>query len=199
MYGDFINLMMGGCPYSIISSEYQIGAGTSSSSSVPFYGLYDYSVYAGIWLDTEFTSGGKQINGIELEVKSYTTPYTYNDVKIYLAEVVEDTFDSAPAVDGSDLTITNETLCFEGNITISSNGWQVINFNVGNMCYDRDSGRNLYMRVENRDGTWQSGFGRGKYDASPAISRAMHKATDTNYPTGNGTRTNSRVNTKFKI
>lgn len=188
-----------GCPYSVLSSTYQIGAGTSTSATVPFYGLYDYSVYAGIWQYTEFTAGGKQITGIELEVSGYTTPYTYNNVKIYLAEVVQSEFDSAPAVDGSDLTLSNETLVFDGNITISSNGWKVINFNVGNMCYDRDSGRNLYMRIENRDGTWQSGYGSGRYDFSPAINRAMYKATDSAFPTGNGTRTNSRVNTRFKI
>lgn len=187
-----------GCPYSVITSSEQIGAGTSTSSSVPFYGLYNYSVYAGIWLDSEFTTGGKQMTGIELEVQGYTTPYTYNNVKIYLGEVVEDIFDLAPAVNGSDLTITNETLCFDGNITISSNGWQVVNFNAGNMCYNPDSGKNLYMRIENRDGTWQSGYGQGKYDFSPAISRAMYKGADASYPTGDGTRGNFRVNTKFK-
>lgn len=187
----------GGCA-AITGTTYQIGAGTSTSNNVPFYGLYDYSAYAGIWLDTEFTAGEKQINGIEFEVSGYTTPYTYNNVKIYLGEVVEDIFDSAPAVDGSDLTITNETLCFDGNIIISSNGWQVVNFNIGNMCYNPDSGKNLYMRLENRNGTWSSGFGAGRYDFSPAISRAMYKAADNAYPTGDGTRTNSRVNQKFK-
>lgn len=184
----------GGCA-SILGTTEQIGSGTSTSTSVPFYGLYDYSVYAGIWESSEFTSGDKQITGIELELGGYTTPYTYNNVKIYMGHVAETTFDSDPAVDGSDLTITDETLCFDGSITISSNGFVTINFGVSNFCYDQT--KNLYMRIENRDGTWQSGYGHGKYAVS--ISKAMYKATDDSYPTGNGILMNARVNTKFKI
>jgi hypothetical protein len=192
----FFRPLAGGCA-SVLGTSTQIGSGTTTDTSVPIYGLYDNSVFAGIWLNTEFSTGKKQLTGLEFELGGYTTPYPYNNVKIYLAEVVQSTFDSDPAVDGSDMTLTNETLVFDGNISISTNGWKSIDFNVSNFCYDPDTGKHLYARVENRDGNWQSGFGHGKYAVS--ISRAMFKATDSAFPTGNGTRTNSRVNTKWKF
>lgn len=181
----------------VVGTDIQIGAGTSTSSSVPFYGLYDYSFFAGIWLDTEFTGGGeRQITGIEMEVQDYITPYTYNNITVNLYHVVEDIFDSAPAIDLSDLTTSDKVTCITGHtVTITANGWITIDFDT-NFCYNGTS--NLLMEIKNEDGTWVSGYGKGKYDFSPAISRAAHAHADGAYPTGDGTRTNSRVNTKFK-
>ena len=180
------------------SADFQIGAGTSNSSNAPAYGLYDYSWYAAIWRASEFTGGASgeiQIEGIEVEVGGYTTPYTYLNQKLYLYHVTEDEFDSSPAIDLSDLTVSDETLVAEFDLVISSNGWQVVDFDT-NFCYNGTD--NLLMVWENRDGSWSIGFGYGEYDFSPAINRAAYKATDSAYPTGNGTRNNSRINIKFR-
>ena len=185
----------GGCT-PIQSVTEQIGSGTSNQSNAPFYGLYDYSVYAAIWEDTEFTSGStteRNIQGIQFELAGYTTPYTYNNLSIYMAHCVEDVFPIGPAVDGSDLTLTDETLVWSGNYTISSNGFQSITLDTP-FCYNGTS--NLYVRFENRDGSWQSGFGWGEYDV--AIDKAMYKFQDTTYPTGFGNEYNSRLNWKFE-
>lgn len=187
----------GGCT-AVIGSEIQIGAGTSTSSSIPAYGLYDYSWFAGIWLDTEFTGGGeRQITGIEVEVGGYANGYTYNNQNILLYHVTEDIFDSDPAIDLSDLTTSDETLCksaFSWVVT-SGTGFKSIDFDT-NFCYNGTD--NLLLVWENRDGSWQSGYGSGRYDFSPAISRAATERQDNIYPTGNGTRSNSRINIKFK-
>lgn len=183
----------GGCT-PVLSLELQIGSGTSSSSNVPFYGLYDYSWFGGIWLQSEL-GDTKQMTGIEFEVTSYTTPYTYNNLEIWVHHVVEDIFDSSPLVNLSDLTISDTLKVATTNLTISSNGWQTITFDE-NFCYNGTS--NIVLEFRNYDGTWQSGFGRGKYDFSPSISRAAHKATDGQFPTGAATRSNSRVNMRFK-
>lgn len=172
-----------------------VGFGTNNQTNAPAYGLYDYSVWAGIYLPTEITAGStteKQITSIEFEVSSYTPGYTYDPILIYVAHCAESIFDSDPAVDGSDLTLTDETLVYNDAWTISSNGWQNFNFD-NNFCYDGTS--NLYVRVENRDGTWQSGYGNGEYAVT--VDRAMRKYQDNSYPTGNGTRYSSRINTKF--
>jgi hypothetical protein len=174
----------------------QIGSGTSTTTSTPFYGLYDYSVSAFIWEDTEFAGNEIQIEGIELDLIGWTTSYPLNNVSIYMAYVVENTFDTSPAINGSDLTLTEETLVFDGNLSIT-NGWFTINFNQSNFCYDPNTGLNCYMRIENRDGTWQTGFGSCRYSPSP-ISKAMYWRADGAYPTGNGQRLNARTNIRFK-
>lgn len=179
----------------VIGNTFQIGAGTSNSTSAPAYGLYDYSIYGAIWLNTEFSGGEKQFTGIEVEVKGYTSGYTYNNVELWLYEVDQDVFDSTPEVDLSDLTLSNPLLVKTFNWTIGPNGFQTWDFDT-NYCYSGN--KNLLLIVRNNDGTWSSGYGWGEYDSSPAISRSFYKAADNNFPTGTGTRTNSRINTKFK-
>lgn len=109
----------------IQSIEEQIGAGTLNSSIAPAYGLYDYSWYAAIWRASEFSGGAtteRQITGIEVEVGGYSTPYTYLNQNIKLYHVEEEIFDIGPAIDLSDLTVSDELLV-KGNytFTISSN------------------------------------------------------------------------------
>jgi len=179
----------------VIGNTFQIGSGTSNSTSSPAYGLYDYSIYGAIWLDTEFSGGEKQLTGLEVEVKGYTSGYTYNNFEIWLYEVEEDVFSSPQPVDLSNLTLSNEQLVKTFNWTISTNGFQVWDFDT-NYCYSGT--KNLMMICRNYDGSWQSGYGWGEYDFSQAISRSFYKATDNYFPTGTGTRTNARINTKFK-
>ena len=183
----------GGCT-PVLGSNIQIGSGTSSTSNVPFYGLYDYSWFAGIWLQSEL-GATKQLTGIEFEVKSYTTPYYYNNLEIWMHHVTESIFDSSPAVNLSDMTISDSIKVATLNLAISSNGWQTITFD-DNFCYNGSD--NIILEFRNYDGTWGSGFGSGKYDSSPSIDRAAYKAADNNFPSGSGTRSNARVNMKFK-
>lgn len=186
----------GGCT-AVKSDQLQIGAGTSNSSSAPFYGLYDYSWYGGIWLASEFTGtadGQIQITGLEVERGSVTAGYPTNNMQIWISEITEEIFDSAPAVDGADLTKSNEVKVFDGNLTWNS-GWNEVTFDT-NYCYGGSN--NLLVEWRNYDGSWQSGYGHGEYDFSPAVSRAAYKATDDAYPTGDGIRNNSRINTIFK-
>ena len=187
----------GGGGTAIKSDELQIGAGTSHSSSAPSYGLYDYAWYAGIWLASEFTGtadGEIQITGLEVERGSTSSGYPTNNMEIWISEVTESIFDSSPAVDGADLTKSNEVKVFDGNLTWSS-GWNEVTFDT-NYCYGGTN--NLLVEWRNKDGSWQSGYGHGEYDYSPSISRAAYKATDNNYPSGSGTRNNARINTIFK-
>jgi len=101
------SIISGSSCTAVKSDQLQIGAGTSNSSSAPFYGLYDYSWYAGIWLASEFTGtadGEIQITGLEVERGSVTAGYPTNNMEIWISEVTESIFDSSPAVDGADLT-----------------------------------------------------------------------------------------------
>ena len=188
-----ITTSSGSC-ISVSSSQLDIGSGTSNSSDVWAYGLYDYSWYSAIWLQSELGTT-KQITGLEVDLRSYTTPYTYDNMSIELAHTTDDIFDDTPAVDWSDMVINDQLTVLTFDMVITSNGYQTITFD-NNFCYNGTD--NLIIRVRNNKGDWDSGFGRGYYDFSPAISRAAYKAEDDNYPTGNGQRTNNRVNIKFK-
>jgi hypothetical protein len=182
----------GGCT-PVVGSSLTVGFGTSNASYAPFYGLYDFSWYAMIFDQSEL-GATKQITGIEVEVSSYTTPYIVNNQTIKIYHISQSIFDSTPAVNLSDLTLLDETIVKASfTFTISPNGWQTINFD-DNFCFNGTD--NILISWENRDGTWTSGFGNGEY--AVASSKAAHKATDDNYPTGNGTRTNGRINIKFK-
>jgi len=180
----------------VLGSSLTIGAGTSSDYVIPAYGLYNYSWYAGIWLQSE-VGAAKQITGIEFDVSSYTTPYTYNNLEIWLHQVTNSIFPSAsPQINLSDMTISKSVKVATVNLSIATNGWQTINFST-NYCYDGIN--NLIVEYRNYDGTYTtSGYGSGEYDSTPSISRAAYQYSDASFPTGTGTRSNSRINTKFK-
>jgi hypothetical protein len=139
--------------------------------------------------------GTKQITGIEVELRSYSTPYTYENMSIEFAHTTDDIFPDDPAIDWSDMVINDQLTVITFDMVISSNGFQTIDFDE-NFCYNGTD--NLILRVRNNSDDWDSGYGKGYYDFSPAINRAAQAYSDGSYPTGDGNRTNSRINIKFK-
>lgn len=189
-------LFVGGASCTAVKNDsLQIGSGTSNATYAPFYGLYDYSWYGMIFEASELTgtaSGEIQITGLEVERGSVTSGYPTNNMQIWISEIDETIFDSSPAVDGADLTKTNEVKVFDGDLTWSS-GFNTINFDV-NYCRKNPT-KSVLVEFRNFDGTWQSGYGHGEY--AVAINKAAYKYRDNNYPSGSGTTTNGRINTKF--
>lgn len=171
-----------------------IANGTTDVVDAPAYGLYDYS-----WSSFIYTAGligaARQITGIQIEVAGYTTPYTFNNQTIKMAHLAPATtqFDTAPAVDWSDMPVSEVTTVKTFNWTISANGIIDINFDQ-NFCYNGTS--NLIIGWENRDGSWQSGYGWA--ETLNSGGSGAKKYQDTTYPTGNGTRIGSRINLRLK-
>jgi hypothetical protein len=170
-----------------------IANGTNNLFEAPAYGLYDYS-----WSSFIYTAGligaPRQIRGIEVQVSSFTTPYTFNNQTIKLAHLAPATtqFDATPAVDWSDMPVSDVTIVKVFNFTITANGFIQILFDT-NFCYNGTS--NLILGWENRDGNWQSGYGWGESIGS--TNSGAQKAQDFTYPTGNGTRLNQRLNLRI--
>lgn len=170
-----------------------IANGTNNVFEAPAYGLYDYS-----WSSFIYTAGligaARQIRGIEIEVSGYSTPYTYNNQTIKLAHLAPATtgFDTTPSVDWSDMPVSDVTIVKEFNWTITANGVIQILFDT-NFCYNGTS--NLILGWENRDGSWQSGYGWG--EAIGSSNSGAIKFQDTTYPTGTGTRINQRLNLRI--
>jgi hypothetical protein len=181
------------CSTPITNGSSLIANGTNNLFEAPAYGLYDYS-----WSSFIYTAGligaPRQIRGIEVQVSSFTTPYTFNNQTIKLAHLAPATtqFDATPAVDWSDMPVSDVTIVKVFNFTITANGFIQILFDT-NFCYNGTS--NLILGWENRDGNWQSGYGWGESIGS--TNSGAQKAQDFTYPTGNGTRLNQRLNLRI--
>lgn len=171
-----------------------IANGTTNLFDAPAYGFYDYSWSSFIY-PVSLISTPRQITGIQIEVGFFSTPYTFNNQTIKMAHLAigTTTFDSAPAVDWSDMPVTDVTIVKSFNWTILANGIIDINFDT-NFCYNGTS--NLILGWENRDGSWAVGYGYGKTIGS-SNSGAI-KSQDGSYPTGNGTRISNRLNLRLK-
>jgi large repetitive protein len=184
---------LGGC-VNVQGLNLQVGTGTTNIFQYPAYGLYNFSWTSMIW-DAAEMAGTKQITGIEIEIGGYTVPYTYNNQTIKLAHLDPATtqFDNNPAVNWSDMPVSDVTIVKTFNWTISTSGWLVINFDTP-FCYNGTS--NLILGWENRDGSWAFGYG---YAESTLISRkGAYKNNDPAFPTGNGNRYSYRMNIRFK-
>ena len=181
------------CSTPITNGSSLIANGTNNLFEAPAYGLYDYS-----WSSFIYTAGligaARQIRGIEVQVSSFTTPYTFNNQTIKLAHLAPATtqFDATPAVDWSDMPVSDVTIVKVFNFTITANGFIQILFDT-NFCYNGTS--NLILGWENRDGSWSSGYGWGESIGS--TNSGAQKAQDLTYPTGNGTRLNERLNLRI--
>jgi hypothetical protein len=171
-----------------------IANGTNVLFEAPAYGLYNYS-----WSSFIYTAGligaARQITGIQVEMVGYSTPYTFNNQTIKMAHLAPATtqFDAAPAINWSDMPVSDVTVVKSFNWTIAANGFIDINFDT-NFCYNGTS--NLIIGWENRDGSWASGYGWTKSISS--TSSGAQIAIDANYPTGNATRINQRMNLRIK-
>jgi hypothetical protein len=173
----------------------EIGTGTSSNYEMPFKGIYHYSISASIYLQSELGNLPKRINSIQFYFAGFTTPYTVTNQEIWIAEVAQSSFDTAPAVDFSDLTITNLTqvkTSFTHTVT-ANNQWYQFDFNTP-FTYNGTS--NLIVIWKNYDGSATiSGAGYGR--TTSATNRGMYKFNDPSFPTGDGTRINEILNAKF--
>jgi len=171
-----------------------IANGTNNVFEAPAYGLYNYS-----WSSFIYTAGligaARQITGIQIQLTGYSTPYTFNNQTIKMAHLAPATtqFDAAPAINWSDMPVSDVTVVKSFNWTITANGFIDINFDQ-NFCYNGTS--NLIIGWENRDGNWQSGYGWA--EAIGSTNSGAIAFLDANYPTGNGTRINQRMNLRIK-
>ena len=184
-----------GCT-SVQSLDVTSNTGTSNILRYPAYGLYDFSHSMFIVQQSEIGSGEKQMESIQIEVGGYTTPHSYNNQTIKLAHTSDVEFGASVQVDLSGITYTDLTTVKNSfTWTISTSGWLTITFD-DNFCYNGTD--NLLVIWENRDGSWQSGYGRSEcwFDNTNYLS--WFKYQDNSYPTGFGTRDQSyRPNFRF--
>jgi hypothetical protein len=176
-----------------VDMEIQVGTGATRSYYTPFSTLDNYSISGNIYLQSEVIGAAIPMLGIEMYFSGFTLPYSLVNQEIYLAHVTQSQFDSAPAVDFSDLTLSNLTLVKASfTFTAANNAWVRMNFDTP---FQYNGTSNILVIWKNNRGTWSSGGGGS--DTHVSTSRSMYKVGSTGQPTGNGTLTNNRSNIKF--
>ena len=146
-----------------------ITGGTSNLSRHPLYGLYDYSQAGFIYLASELLAAGIQagskIDALEFQFNGWTTGYTANNQKIKMSVTRFAKFPD-PA-DPSYRDIEVELLTTVKNnfslIIPSKEDWIKFDFDTPITWNGTD---NILISWENRDGSWESGYGylEGKYE-----------------------------------
>ena len=168
-------------------------SGTSNLNKAPAYGLYDYGISMFLINASEFGSGEKLLTSIAYEAGGYSN-YTYNNQRVLVAHTTATDLTtsiqvtnagnlSTPAtftgVNFSNLTEVKELF----NWTVNS-GWNTIDFD-NNFIYDGTS--NILIIHENRDGSWQSGYGWWESWFNNSNTETWYKFVDNSFPTGFGT------------
>ena len=181
------------CAYPVQGLEIQIGTYSTTVSTKPAYGLYNYSVSASLYTGTSI--GAKQLTGVQIYFSGFTIPYTFLNQEIWIGQVSNSTFPSStPQVNFSDLTFITPLTKVKDSFTlnITNNVWSSFTFDTP-FCFD---GTNHLLFVwKNYDGTWTSGYGTAQ--AANVVSKGMYKGNDPSYPTGTGTRDNFPLLIKF--
>jgi len=173
--------------------------GTNNRYYFPAYGLYNYSVSMSIILASELTSGMDCINGIEYELASYTTPYTYNNQTIRLVHTQSSFFGTAVTVGLANLQgLSNDTIVKQNfTFTVTNTGWNAISFDTP---FEWNGTDNILVIHENRDGTWMSGYGWGEcLSQGVGINRGAYYYQDPSYPSSSQVVNvdNRRINMKL--
>ncbi len=176
-----------------------IGNGISNVRRYPFDGYYDYSHTMFIYTNDELGSAST-LEDIQFELGGYSTPYYFNDITIKLAHTSDEQFGTNIQVDLSNLDTSDVTTVLANYaLTISDNGWTTFEFDN---TFDYNGTDNLLVIVENRDGSWSSGYGYSEnvFDncSCPNDYMSWYKVQDGGYPSGYGTRDQSyRPNVRF--
>lgn len=179
----------------------QLGNGTSNVSSMPFYGLYDYSQSGFIYTEAQLAAigiyPGAVLSKIEFQFSSWSLNYTANNQTLKLAHVLEDEFPTFTLVDYSNLTISNITTVKNNfNCTIQQSGvhWKPFAFDTP-FTYN---GGNLLISWENYDGSWAAGYGWLEGDSIPNPTTVTWYSDNT-YPNNSSNVNPGQPNIKFEF
>jgi hypothetical protein len=186
-YQEIISLMPKGstfnCSTPVQNTTLTVGTGTSGTDKAPLWGLNNFGESALIYTQANLGSS-KQIRGIGFYFQSYTVPYTYDNVEVWLAHTTNAEFPVGTTVGYSGMTITDLTKCDVASWTVSvNNTFQFRIFNTSNFCYNGVD--NLLVIVKNFDGSWSSGFGTSRFSTTTGW-RTVYAGQDPVYPP-NGT------------
>ena len=176
-------------------TEIQLGEYYSTTSTIPMYTAYKYSISEQLFLASELTAAGVDTNPIKSISWYSDSNYELNGISIWMANV-----DDAALTTSSHNT-SNMQLVYTGSCTTTYDGWTEFEFNHGRFTWDGTS--NVLVCVQ-RNGTptsynisWNRtnslGFNAGSYRANGNSPYDMSSNTYSTYTY------NYRPITRFKM
>lgn len=179
-----------------VADVYTIGTGTSASSTVPYYGLYNYGWSKVIYTQAELSTAGMtsavSIQGLGFYIGNTPADYVMNDQKVYARHTATALYETT---DISYPGLTDFTLLFQGTLTYNGGGWYYITFTTP---FAWNGTGNIEFLFENWDTDNPTGYPTFRYTSTSPDFRAVYKGDDTAFPsTLTGTRTTSRPNVQI--
>jgi len=189
----------GGGATTIQNLVWQSPEGTSNEDHYPAEGYYDYGQSMIIIRASELGTGAKMLHGLEIEVNGYTPGYTFNNQTLKLAHTSDLEFGSNVKTDLTNINGLADLTSVKADFTwtINSSGYQTIDFDTNFEYNGTDS---LLIIWENRDGSWNPGFGWAECHFDNTYADSWYKHQDDSYPSSSyGTADQSyRPNIRLK-
>jgi len=151
----------------------EIGTGTTATSSVPTYGLWDYSWSQVIYLQTEIGSA-IDINKISYYVGNTPANHLLINQKIYMKHTTDAIF---PDATYDDPVTAGFTQVYDGNFLSNGSGWHDI---VLDTPFSYDGTDNLIVYWQNYDGDYVIGYPTFRYTST--TNTAKYKYQDGTFP-----------------
>ncbi|HOZ01763.1 MAG TPA: choice-of-anchor J domain-containing protein, partial [Candidatus Syntrophosphaera sp.] len=179
-----------------LADTYIIGTGTSTGSTNPFCGLYDYSwskvIYTATELSTAGMSASAEISGLGFYVGNTPANYTMLDQRVYVRHTSLANYGTATDETGTGYpNNANFTQVFQGNLTYNGGGWHYLNFSTN---FEWNGTDGLEFLFENWDADYVTGYPTFRYTSTSTNYMTVYKAQDNSFPAVAGTRSYNRSN-----
>ncbi|MCQ2284218.1 MAG: fibronectin type III domain-containing protein [Bacteroidales bacterium] len=146
-----MNFATGCASGSVFGNDVQIGTGNTTSSYLPSYGFYDYSMSEQIYRAEEIGQAGT-ITSLQIQMSS--VPMPNRNIAIYLVPTDETSLSYLVAVPAGVQPV------FDGYFNFTT-GWNTINFTIP---FEYDGSSNLMVVVNDKSGGWSSSYNYGQAD-----------------------------------
>ncbi len=173
---------------SIFAMDIEIGNGTTTTSYIPMYGLWEYS-WSTFIIDADLIGMEVDFNQIQVNVSNAPASYLSSNQKIYFKNTTaSEVTDAYPNPETSGFT-----LVYDGDITWNGGGWQGVMLDVP---FEYNGTDNLQIVWENNHGAWSTGY-PSFYTTEAGSTVSAYDYSDGSFPTEAGTTATFYPNLKL--
>ena len=165
-----------------VSNGVVVGKGTTSSSYLPSYSYYYYTLSQQIYTADELGIGAGEISSVSFFNTGTTRTRSYT---VYMLNTNKTSF-----VSGNDwIAVTESDLMFSGSVTMTQGSWTTIYFSTP---FNYDGTSNIALIVDDNTGSWESPYMSCRVSPTESNQSLYVYSDGTNYnpynPSYNGTR-----------
>ena len=164
-----------------------IGAGYNTTTYLPLYNLYEYSMTEQIYTAAEINHEAGAMTSVQFYAASGVT----RTIDVYMVNTNKAAF--ANATDW--IAVTEANRVFSGSVTFAAQDWTTINFDTP---FGYDGTSNVALVVNDKTGTWNSSVQFVQFDANNQAIYAYQDGTSYN-PSAPSSYTGTLKNTKNRV